>query len=142
MPSLKGGLFPSHFFHPVPILLFLSAIVNYKNENYTFLFLNLRSTIYSNTLIAAIVLQTLSAFCISKFVNIVTKIYMTCILSSGSLSTLRNSNAGQALICHSNLFVHHNAIQLNERSPEQFQTIKHMNWRNARNAMETLENVL
>src|SRR6218665_487828 len=76
MPSLKGAFFPSHFFHPVPILLFLSAIVNYKNENYPFLFLNLRSTIYSNTLIAAVVLQTLSAFCISKFVNIVTKIYM------------------------------------------------------------------
>ena len=38
--------------------------------------MNLRSTIYSNTLIAAIVLQTLSAFCNSKFVNNVTKIYM------------------------------------------------------------------
>jgi len=38
--------------------------------------MNLRSTIYSNTLIAAIVLQILSAFRNSKFVNNVTKIYM------------------------------------------------------------------
>ena len=30
--KFKGGpFFPSYFFHPVPILLFLSAIVNYKN---------------------------------------------------------------------------------------------------------------
>jgi len=34
---------------------------------------------------------------------------------------------------------HHNAIQLNERSPEQFETIKHMSMRNA---METVGNVL
>ena len=46
----------------------------------------------------------------------------------------------QALICQSNYFVpHHNAIQLNERSPEQFETIKHMN---RRNETETLGNVL
>ena len=36
---------------------------------------------------------------------------------------------------------HHNTIQLNERSPEQFETIKHMNIRRP-NAMETLENLL
>jgi len=36
----------------------------------------------------------------------------------------------------------YNAIQLNERSPEQFQTIKHLNRRNPRNAIETLGNML
>ena len=58
---------------------------------------------------------------------------------STSLSTLRSSSADNrsSVIVLRNLFFL-NAIRLNERSPEQLETIKH---RNMRSAMETFGNV-
>jgi len=61
------------------------------------------------------------------------------IWSSTSLSALRSSSADNrsSVIVLCNLFFR-NAIRLNERSPEQLGTIKHMNMRSA---METFGNV-